>query len=143
MLRTYSVHTSEIFTLCVPCIYVGDSRFKKSNIDRIFKEGIDDVTISSIRRQTDSWVPDDVLYLTKSMSSRRLFYSSGTVCQGQQSKATDLKRYHGHPDTPPIWTELLNAAQNNQRNLRNQVLWSVLSPIPVVDGYLLVNNNEI
>ena len=130
--------------------------------------GIDDVTISSVRRQTDGRVPDDVLYLTKSMSSGRLFnsafatfilpcclsvdggnikmmnmsnrscYSSGTMCQGQQSKATGLKRYHGHPDTPPIWTELLNAAQNIQRNYGNRVLWSVLSPIPVGDGYLLV-----
>ena len=30
---------------------------------------------------------------------------------------------------------LLNVAQNIQRNYRNRVLWSVLSPIPIVDGY--------
>jgi len=72
--------------------------------------------------------------------SNRLCYSSGTMCQGHQLKATNLKRYHGHPDTPPIWTELLNAAQNIQRNFRNRVLWSVLSPVPVVEGYLRVKS---
>jgi len=64
---------------CVPCIYAGDSGFKKSNIDRIFKEGIDDVTITSVWQQTDGRVPDDVFHLTKSMSSGRLFNSAFTT----------------------------------------------------------------
>ena len=84
---------------------------------------MDDLTISSVWQQTDGRVPDDMLYLIKSMSSgcllnsavttyilpcclsvdggnremmnmsNRSCYSSGTMCQGQQSK----------PVVPNLW----------------------------------------